>query len=303
MLWRLAFSMAFCAAAMATNPKGLAFLSDKAGDADVTTTGSGLMYKVLSSGPADAPSPESTTPCVVHYKGTLIDGTEFDSSFKRGTPTTFAPNQVVKGWTEALQLMKQGDHWELYLPSELAYGERGAGAQIKAGDALVFQLQLLEVKLGQSASNPVMALLQTSLFSSFQVWHLLALVGYTLLRSGVLGKLFSAGSGGGTKAAASHILVKDQELCEKLKADIAGGTPFEAAAKEHSTCPSGKSGGSLGTFAPGSMVPAFDQVVFDPATVVGQVYGPLQTQFGFHLIKVTAREEPPPVAADAKKTK
>ena len=81
---------------------------------------SGLQYKVLKSAEAGAKSPKAGTPCECHYRGTLIDGTEFDSSYKRGQPATFAPNQVVKGWTEAMQLMGEGDKWMLYLPSELA---------------------------------------------------------------------------------------------------------------------------------------------------------------------------------------
>jgi FKBP-type peptidyl-prolyl cis-trans isomerase FklB len=76
----------------------------------------------------------------------LLDGTEFDSSYKRGQPLTFAPNQVIKGWTEAMQLMKEGDKWELFIPSELAYGDRGAGAKIPGGSVLIFELELLEVQ-------------------------------------------------------------------------------------------------------------------------------------------------------------
>jgi len=83
---------------------------------------------------------------VCHYRGTLINGKEFDSSYKRGSPATFAPNQVIKGWTEAMQLMKEGDKWELYIPSELAYGERGAGKDIPGGSALIFTLEMIKVK-------------------------------------------------------------------------------------------------------------------------------------------------------------
>ena len=107
---------------------------------------SGLQYKVLTAAPAGAKSPKAGTPCECHYRGTLIDGTEFDSSYKRGQPATFAPNQVVKGWTEAMQLMKEGGKWELYIPSELGYGDRGAGASIPGGAVLVFTLELLSVE-------------------------------------------------------------------------------------------------------------------------------------------------------------
>ena len=86
------------------------------------------------------------TPCSCHYRGTLTDGTEFDSSYKRGSPATFAPNQVIKGWTEAMQLMKEGDKWELYIPSELAYGDRQRGQYITPGAVLVFELEILAVK-------------------------------------------------------------------------------------------------------------------------------------------------------------
>jgi FKBP-type peptidyl-prolyl cis-trans isomerase FklB len=91
-------------------------------------------------------TPTIDSPCDCHYRGTLIDGTEFDSSYKRGQPLTFAPNQVIKGWTEAMQLMKEGGKWELYIKSELAYGDRGAGRQIPPGAALIFELELLNVK-------------------------------------------------------------------------------------------------------------------------------------------------------------
>jgi len=83
-------------------------------------------YKEIT--PGTGKTPLVSTPCKCHYAGTLIDGTEFDSSYKRGAPLTFAPNQVIKGWTEAMQLMKEGGKWELYIPSELGYGDRGAGA-------------------------------------------------------------------------------------------------------------------------------------------------------------------------------
>ena len=112
----------------------------------VVTRPSGLQYKVIKSAPPLAPSPLAATPCECHYKGTLIDGTEFDSSYKRGQPTTFAPNQVVKCWTEAMQLMGEGDTWELYCPSELAYGDRQRGQFITPGAVLVFTLEMPKVK-------------------------------------------------------------------------------------------------------------------------------------------------------------
>jgi FKBP-type peptidyl-prolyl cis-trans isomerase len=106
---------------------------------------SGLQYKVLKSG--DGPSPKAEDTVTVHYRGTLTDGTEFDSSYKRGEPATFPVNGVIAGWTEALQLMKVGDRWQLVIPSELAYGERGTpGGPIGPNATLVFEVELLGIK-------------------------------------------------------------------------------------------------------------------------------------------------------------
>merc|ERR1712003_183267 len=124
---------------------GKKFLEEKAQQPGVTTLPSGLLYKVLKAGNGQH-HPTVDSPCDCHYRGTLIDGTEFDSSYKRGKPTTFAPNQVIKGWTEAMQLMHEGDKWELFIPSELAYGSRGAGGAIPGDAALVFQMELIEIK-------------------------------------------------------------------------------------------------------------------------------------------------------------
>eukprot|EP00978_Attheya_sp_CCMP212_P028705 scaffold99887_cov40-Attheya_sp.AAC.2 len=126
-----------------SDAKGLEFLAAKAKEAGVVTLPSGLMYKEIRAGEGKTPLLDS--PCKCHYSGTLIDGTEFDSSYKRGEPLTFAPNQVIKGWTESMQLMKEGGQWELYIPSELAYGDRGAGGAIPGKAVLVFTLELLEV--------------------------------------------------------------------------------------------------------------------------------------------------------------
>ena len=105
---------------------------------------SGLQYKVMVSGKGEKPSAADTV--TVNYKGTLINGKEFDSSYKRGTPATFPVNGVIKGWTEALQLMKTGSKWELYIPSDLAYGERGAGADIGPNETLVFTVELISIQ-------------------------------------------------------------------------------------------------------------------------------------------------------------
>jgi len=126
---------------------GIKWLAENAQKDGVVTLSSGLQYKVITKGNGKA-HPKVNSPCECHYAGTLIDGTPFDSSYKRGKPTTFAPNQVIKGWTEAMQLMVEGDKWELYIPSDLAYGDRARGAVISAGSALVFELELLKIKGG-----------------------------------------------------------------------------------------------------------------------------------------------------------
>merc|ERR1719195_1062884 len=110
-----------------TTPEGKEWLESKGKEDGVVTLPSGLLYKVVKTSEtpeAERKYPLVNSPCECHYAGTLIDGTEFDSSYSRGTPSTFAPNQVIKGWTEAMQLMAEGDKWELYIPSELAYGDR-----------------------------------------------------------------------------------------------------------------------------------------------------------------------------------
>jgi FKBP-type peptidyl-prolyl cis-trans isomerase FklB len=128
-------------AAVAQNKK---FLEENKKAEGVTTLPSGLQYKVLKSGDGATPGPADTVR--THYKGTLIDGTVFDSSYDRGEPAEFPVGGVIKGWTEALQKMKVGDKWQLVIPSELAYGEAGAGGVIPPGATLVFEIELLDVK-------------------------------------------------------------------------------------------------------------------------------------------------------------
>jgi FKBP-type peptidyl-prolyl cis-trans isomerase FklB len=122
---------------------GEAFLAANKKKDGVVTMPSGLQYKVLVVGKGK--SPKATDTVTVNYKGTLIDGTEFDSSYKRGKPATFPLNQVIPGWTEAVQLMKEGSKWELYIPANLAYGERGAGATIGGNATLIFEVELISV--------------------------------------------------------------------------------------------------------------------------------------------------------------
>ena len=124
--------------------EGAAFLAANKEKDGVVTTASGLQYIVLKDGTGE--SPAATDKVSVHYRGTLIDGTEFDSSYRRGTPTSFPVNGVIRGWTEALQLMKVGSKYKLFIPSNLAYGQRGAGAVIGPNATLVFEVELLEIK-------------------------------------------------------------------------------------------------------------------------------------------------------------
>ncbi len=119
------------------------FLADNKGKEGVKTTPSGLQYKVLTEGTGEIPA--DTCKVKVNYKGTLIDGTEFDSSYKRNAPSTFRANQVIKGWTEALTMMPVGSKWELYIPQELAYGARETG-KIKPFSTLIFEVELLGIE-------------------------------------------------------------------------------------------------------------------------------------------------------------
>merc|ERR1711934_867008 len=148
MLRSLFAALLVVALANATNEAGTKYLEENKKKDGVITLPSGLQYKVLKKG-SGAHHPTVDSPCECHYEGTLIDGTEFDSSYKRGTPTTFAPNQVIKGWTEAMQLMVEGDKWEMYIPSDLAYGESGSPPKIPGGSALVFRMEILKIKGGK----------------------------------------------------------------------------------------------------------------------------------------------------------
>lgn len=122
------------------------FLAANATKEGVKTLPDGLQYKVIKSGPADGVPPKATDEVKVHYEGTLIDGTIFDSSYQNGVPAIFHVNEVVPGWTEVLQLMRPGDTWMVYLPPELGYGERGQGDAIPPNTALVFKVELLDVR-------------------------------------------------------------------------------------------------------------------------------------------------------------
>jgi len=127
--------------------EGEAFLAANAKKEGVKTLPSGLQYKVLKSG--SGKTPKATDTVKTHYHGTLIDGTVFDSSVERKEPVSFPVNGVIAGWTEALQLMKEGDKWQLFIPAKLAYGERGAGPKIGPNATLVFEVELLSVETGK----------------------------------------------------------------------------------------------------------------------------------------------------------
>jgi len=122
---------------------GEAFLAANKGKEGVVTLPSGLQYKILTAGTGPKPSPADSVVC--NYRGTLIDGKEFDSSYKRGQPATFPVTGVIKGWTEALQLMPVGSKWQLFVPSDLAYGDRGASADIGPGATLIFEVELVSI--------------------------------------------------------------------------------------------------------------------------------------------------------------
>ena len=121
------------------------FLAENAARSEVTTLPSGLQYEVINSGEGEN-NPQPSSRVTVHYEGRLVDGTVFDSSVKRGNPATFGVTQVISGWTEALQLMVPGDKWRLFIPHNLAYGDRGAPPKIQPYAALVFEVELLEIK-------------------------------------------------------------------------------------------------------------------------------------------------------------
>jgi FKBP-type peptidyl-prolyl cis-trans isomerase len=123
---------------------GAAFLTQNKGKEGVVTLPSGLQYKILTAGEGKKPTETDTVEC--NYRGTLIDGTEFDSSYRRGQTATFGVGQVIPGWREALQLMSVGSKWQLFVPPDLAYGERGAGREIGPHSTLIFEVELLVIK-------------------------------------------------------------------------------------------------------------------------------------------------------------
>jgi FKBP-type peptidyl-prolyl cis-trans isomerase len=139
------------ALAQANAAQAAAFLLENGTREGVVTTESGLQYEVLEEGDGATPGPGDTVQ--VHYRGTLIDGTEFDSSYARGEPVSFGVGQVISGWTEALQLMKVGSKYKLFIPSDLAYGPGGAGDRIGPNAALLFEVELLDIPSQQASDE------------------------------------------------------------------------------------------------------------------------------------------------------
>jgi len=131
------------AQAAAQKTRAEAFLAENTKKDGVKSLPSGLQYKTINEG--NGAMPETTDKVTVHYRGTLVDGTEFDSSYSRNSPATFVVNRVIPGWTEALQLMHEGDKWQLFIPPKLGYAERGAGSRIPPNSTLIFEVELLSV--------------------------------------------------------------------------------------------------------------------------------------------------------------
>jgi FKBP-type peptidyl-prolyl cis-trans isomerase FklB len=141
------------AVAAKNKEEGQAWLAENAAKEGVVTLESGLQYKVLTAGNGETAGPNDTV--TVNYRGTLIDGTVFDSSYDRGQPAQFRVTGVIKGWTEALQQMKTGDKWQLFVPADLAYGDRPQGDKIKPGSTLIFEVELLEVTKPQPITSDI----------------------------------------------------------------------------------------------------------------------------------------------------
>lgn len=135
----------------ASRKEGQEFLTANKTKEGVVTLPSGLEYKILTEGTGPKPTAADSVSC--NYRGTLISGKEFDSSYKRGQPATFPVNGVIKGWTEALQLMPVGSKWQLFIPAEMAYGDRGAGADIGPGSTLIFEVELLSIQPKDNKDN------------------------------------------------------------------------------------------------------------------------------------------------------
>jgi peptidylprolyl isomerase len=191
--------------------KGEDFLASNAKQDDITTLPSGLQYRILKKG--EGIIPEAKDQVTVHYRGTLIDGTEFDSSFKRNRPATFGVNRVIAGWTEALQLMQEGAKWQLFIPSNLAYGTRGSGRSIGPNEALIFEVELLKVMSLTHNKKKGQAFLKENSGQD----------GVKILPSGLQYKVISTGSGK-TPGSSDSVTVH-------YRGTLIDGTEFDSSIK------------------------------------------------------------------------
>lgn len=272
------------AAEESSDEAGRAYLEANGKKDDVITLPSGLQYKILKSGSSNASGIQTQTEVECHYEGKLTTGEVFDSSIQRGTTATFKPNDVVKGWKQALLLMREGDNWELTIPAELAYGSKGAGSKIPPNAVLVFTLEVVKIKsyVGEKhwLEEPIYTIGGFEITRMLIIPPLLAIL-ISIFRAAYLARA--------TYAVARHIVTADERMCYKALSRANKGEDFEELAKEFSTCKSAQKGGKLGKFGRGIMAPEFDKVTFDLKTEIGKPYGPIKTQFGYHVIIVDER--------------
>jgi FKBP-type peptidyl-prolyl cis-trans isomerase FklB len=169
----LAILLVAISTTLGLSPEGQLFMEANKLRDGVVTLPSGLQYKVLEHGNGVV-HPNASSKCLCHYRGTLISGDVFDSSYDRGKPTTFAPSQVIKGWGEALQMMVEGDKWELVVPPELGYGKRAMGSKIPADSVLVFEIQLVQVT-PDSAMSSIFGKIHDMFGNGPPIWMIMAL--------------------------------------------------------------------------------------------------------------------------------
>ena len=228
-------ALVLCLAVGASSTPDSDYLEANAKKEGVHVLPSGLQYRVIASGKGNR-SPKVSDQCVTHYHGTLVDGTVFDSSRERNTPITFSPNRVISGWREALQLMREGDRWELAVPASLGYGASGVG-KIPGGSTLIFDIELLEVHetrgwfttlLGPTAGGFLdQQLIELPIVGSVSVGMAAILLLVLVVRS--------RGGGGGSKVSASHILVGSSEQCAERQQLGKNGTPHPPTYESMST--------------------------------------------------------------------
>jgi len=268
------------------------WLAENAKNPEIQVTDSGLQFLVLEMGEGPKPTPEHQV--VVNYEGKLLDGTVFDSTEGRG-PATFSPKRVISGWTEGLQLMPKGSKFRLFIPSALGYGSRATGS-IPANSMLIFDIELVDIKDPVPETWFQKVFLQPVL-GPIKLLHIIMFVVYVGMKYYIKAP---SGGKGGPQCKASHILVKTEDEIKAIHSSLKAKSKvtlddFGKEAKENSTCPSKSSGGDLGWFGPGAMVPAFDKVCFAKDSMIGDVLGPVKTKFGWHLIYIEDRKFPDPV--------